>query len=195
MKISRKMLYLMSLGTLFLFPLLAFIILYFFSEVTFLELLTTGNSISEQLLRGLVFGITGAALAIWITHLDILKPVTSYFISMFKNLKLNLIDILFFSFCAGVGEELFFRGAMQPFCGIWPTAIFFIAIHGYLSFTNFSINLYGIMMVVVVAGFGYLAIIYGIWSAIAAHFIFDVIMFWQIKRTNENLVPNNNLEA
>ncbi|MBK7566807.1 MAG: CPBP family intramembrane metalloprotease [Bacteroidetes bacterium] len=34
--------------------------------------------------------------------------------------------MLFLSFCAGVGEELLFRGAIQPWLGIWLTALLFI---------------------------------------------------------------------
>jgi len=186
MKMSKKMLYLMSLATLIFFPLAAFGIIYFFLDLTFVEVLTLGVPLKIQLFRGLIYGVISASVALWLVQLKVLKNATDYFIGLFKNLKINYIDIVFFSLCAGVGEEIFFRGAIQPFLGVWLTAFIFIAIHGYLSITNLSINIYGGMMVVIVAGFGYLTIKYGIWSAIMAHFIFDVIMFVYIKWYNKN---------
>lgn len=79
--------------------------------------------------------------------------------------------------CAGVGEEILFRGAIQPHLGIWPTAILFIVLHGYLSFSNLALMLYGVLMVVVSAGLGYLFDNFGIHAAIVAHFLFDFFMF------------------
>ena len=181
MKINRRLLYIMSLITLFGFPLLGIAWLMLFGEnFNIAELFTSGSPVSEQLLRGTIFGLTGAAVALWLINLNILEKITSYFLSIFSEVKLKWYDIIFFSFCAGLGEEIFFRGAMQHFWGIWITAFFFIAIHGYLSLTNLNINLYGLMMVVIVAGFGYLCNIYGIWAAVSAHFIFDVVMFLYI---------------
>lgn len=185
MEMSKKMLYLMCLATIILFPLLAAIVIYFFLDVSFVDILTIGEPLKVQLLKGMIYGLISASVALWLVQLKVLKKATDYFIGMFKNLKLTYVDIVFFSLCAGIGEEIFFRGAIQPLLGVWLTAFIFIAIHGYLSFTDLSINIYGSMMVVIVAGFGFLTLKYGIWAAIMAHFIFDVIVFIYIKWYNQ----------
>jgi len=75
-----------------------------------------------------------------------------------------------------VGEEILFRGAFQPLFGLWIVAIVFVAIHGYLNLFDWKISIYGLYMVLVAAGFGYLFSGFGIIAASSAHFAFDVIM-------------------
>jgi len=167
----------LSLLTLLGFPLLGFLVQLFFSGTPLLEVMASGRSLPEQILRGLIFGGIAAANALWLVRLDILKPVSGMFRDLLGHLDFKWIDIIFFSFCAGVGEELFFRGVLQQYWGIWITAIVFIFIHGYLSVTDWRITVYGLLMVVIVAGMGYLTNYYGIWAAATAHFVFDVAMF------------------
>ncbi len=177
MQVSRKTLYLLSLLTLVGFPLLAWLVLWFSNNISFIDIFIHGTTLTEQLWRGLIYGMIAAANAVWLVRLDFLKPVTGVFKELLGHINLNWIDVLFFSFCAGVGEEIFFRGALQYHFGVWLTAFIFILIHGYLSITDWRITLYGILMVIIVAGMGYLMNNYGIWAAAMAHFVFDVVMF------------------
>lgn len=169
--------YLLSLLTLIGFPLLAAVLLWFSKDIEFTDIFMRGVGLQEQLWRGLIYGLIAAFNAVWLVHLDFLKPVTGVFNELLGDIKFEWHDIIFFSFCAGVGEEIFFRGAVQFHLGIWLTALIFIFIHGYLSISDWRISLYGILMVVIVAGMGYLMARYGIWAAAMAHFIFDVVMF------------------
>jgi membrane protease YdiL (CAAX protease family) len=41
---------------------------------------------------------------------------------------------LLLALAAGIGEELLFRGALQPIFGLWPTAVFFAVIHTQYGF-------------------------------------------------------------
>lgn len=186
MKISRKTLYLLSFFTLTGFPLLAWLVLWFSDNITFTDIFTRGTALPEQLLRGLIYGLIASANAVWLVRLDFLKPVTGIFKELLGHINLNWVDVLFFSFCAGVGEEIFFRGAMQYHLGVWLTAFIFILIHGYLSITDWRITLYGILMVVIVAGMGYLMNHYGIWAAAMAHFVFDVVMFGYLLKYSDS---------
>lgn len=43
--------------------------------------------------------------------------------------RLSVGRILFFAVSSGVAEEAFFRGAMQPTLGLWPTALLFGMLH------------------------------------------------------------------
>jgi len=185
MEVSRKTLYLLSAFTLTGFPLLAWLVLVFSNDVSFIDIFKHGTTLSEQLLRGLIYGLIAAANAVWLVRLEFLKPVTGVFKDLLGHIKLNWVDVLFFSFCAGVGEEIFFRGALQYHWGVWFTAFIFILIHGYLSITDWRITLYGILMVIIVAGMGYLMNNYGIWAAAMAHFVFDVVMFGYLIKYSE----------
>lgn len=89
--------------------------------------------------------------------------------------------VVFYSFCAGVGEEILFRGVIQHYILLWPTAIIFVLIHGYLNLKDKTMFIYGVFLIFVSASFGYLHKFLGIYAAISAHFIYDVIMFGYLK--------------
>jgi membrane protease YdiL (CAAX protease family) len=108
---------------------------------------------------------------------------------MFRNLRLNWSEIAFISLCAGVGEELLFRGVLQPLLGIVLTAVLFVAIHGYLNPRDWRISVYGVFMTGVICFLGWMTEVYGIWSAVMAHFVIDVILLADLlEKPNET--PN-----
>ena len=133
-----------------------------------------------QLLYGVSFGLISSFFAIGLIRTKLLEDVSIKYQELFDGLELNIEDIVYYSFCAAVGEELFFRAGIQPFIGIWITAIIFIALHGYLNPFDWRTSIYGIMMILVTAGLGYLFRDIGLFSAICAHFVFDVIMFYYL---------------
>ena len=110
-------------------------------------------------------------------RLPILSESREFFTNLIKDAGLKLPDLIFLSIAAGVGEEILFRGAIQPFLGIWITALIFVALHGYLNPMNLRMSVYGILMVVVSAGLGYLFEKYGIFAAMTAHFFIDIVLF------------------
>ena len=85
--------------------------------------------------------------------------------------ELGIGTRLLISLSAGVAEELFFRGYLQPRLGILPSTLFFVAAHaGY----GRPFMLLGVCL---------LSLLYGllsrwrgnIWAAISAHFLFDAL--------------------
>lgn len=121
---------------------------------------------------GLLVGIVG-----WkIVQQPLLKRTKSFFRNLIRPIHLNIWDISFISLCAGVGEEIFFRGAIQPILGIWPTALIFVAIHGYFNPKNLPLTLYGVFMTFAVAGFGFLTLHIGLLSAMISHAVVDIIL-------------------
>jgi membrane protease YdiL (CAAX protease family) len=129
-----------------------------------------------QLLVGLSFGFGTGMFAVFLVNLPLLKETNNFYTNLISAFNLNIQEILFISFCAGVGEEVLFRGALQPLFGLWLVAVVFVAIHGYLNPFDWKISIYGLYMVLVAAGFGYLFSGFGIIAASAAHFAFDVVM-------------------
>lgn len=193
MQVTKKTLYRLSVLTLFGFSLLGFWVISAFQEVSIAEVLIGETNFLWQLAVGFIYGFIVSLIALSLIRSHFLESVTNSYAGMFSNMDLRMEDIIFFSFCAGVGEEIFFRAALQPFMGIWITAIFFVTIHGYLNPRNWRMMLYGIILVLIVGGMGYLFAEYGIWAAAAAHFIFDVVMFRYLihKEKNNNAIPNH----
>jgi hypothetical protein len=105
-------------------------------------------------------------------------------------MEMNFAIIVGVSLCAGIGEEIFFRGVVQPlpYCGVWVTAIFFVAIHGYLNPMDWRISIYGVYMTILIAGLGYLTDYMGLTTAMVAHTMIDVVLFsYLTKEPGENL--------
>ena len=71
---------------------------------------------------------------------------------------------------AAVGEEIAFRGALQPIFGLWPTAIFFGAIH-----TQYVLTPASLLIVIVGLGLGWLRRKYNTTTSIVAHFLYDFV--------------------
>ncbi len=181
MKLSRENIYHLCLLTILGFSFIGGCIVVFFHEQTFLSIFEAKLSVAKQLTYGLAYGIASALLALLIITRPFFKTDLSFFSEIVKIAGLTWYDILFFSLSAGVGEEILFRAAIQPWLGIWMTAILFVGLHGYLNPNNWRMSVYGFFMVIVSAGFGYLFVEVGLLSAMAAHFIIDVVLFFYLK--------------
>lgn len=187
MAINKQSFYQLSVFTLFGFGLIAWLIIEFVHAQPASAVFWGEEPWFLQLLYGSVFGLVASALAVLMVSLPFFKKSLHTFINLAHKLQLTYQDIVFFSLCAAIGEELLFRGAIQYYLGIWPTAVLFVALHGYLNPYNWRLSVYGVFMVLVAAGFGYLYEYVGIYAAIAAHFIIDVLLFSHLKREAERL--------
>ena len=184
----------MGLATLILFPLVAWLILFFLPDswglsfwdmfsITKMQLYLVPTFISA----GIIFGL----FVIWMTELDYFEESMSKYRNLLDNYTLNVFYVVFLSVCAGVGEEIFFRGALQPLMGIfighqlsiWITAIFFVAIHGYFSFKVWRVNIFAVLLTLFIGLLGWSAFKYSLWLAIAAHFSYDLVLLFYYKRT------------
>lgn len=72
---------------------------------------------------------------------------------------------------AAVGEEIAFRGALQPVFGFWATAFIFAFTHIQYIFTPASLIIF-----VVAIALGLLRRYYNLYAAIIAHFVYDFIL-------------------
>lgn len=185
--LTKNKLTFLSVFTLFGFSGIAYFILSFSDAVAYAEIFNTSSLILD-LAYGFLGGGLLAGLGLLILQIPMLKQVGDFFKVIFNQINLTFPDILFYSFCAGVGEEILFRGAIQPFFGIWVTAILFVLLHGYISFNDKPKTIYGLFLILVAAAFGYAYEYMSIYTAMAAHFIYDVIMFSYLK---QNLKPES----
>lgn len=176
----------MAAATLTVMPIIGWIIARFSDEVDLMIRWTGTASISKQLLIGIPYGLLVALIARFIVSRKFMEGVRMRYARLLGNLELNWSEIVFISLCAGVGEELLFRGAMQPLLGIVLTAFIFVAIHGYLNPRDWRISVYGVFMTIAVVGFGYLTEVYGIWSAVAAHTVVDIVLLADYRNKGPN---------
>ncbi|MEX1001279.1 MAG: CPBP family intramembrane glutamic endopeptidase [Crocinitomicaceae bacterium] len=177
-----RSLWILGVGTLIIFPLLAWPFWYF-SDTSISEVFHIQQkelySIPTFLSAGILFGL----LMIWLTELPYFEKALSRYKNLLSNFKINRFHVIFLSICAGVGEEIFFRGALQPLLGIVPTAIFFVAIHGYFSIKEHKVNLFALFLTLFIIFLGWGAREFSLWHAIAGHFSYDLVLLAYYRKT------------
>lgn len=137
--------------------------------------LPTGSDWRGGLIYG--FGLYGLQVVIGIIWALLADPETfaqqnaaaeqifaAYSGSIFLGLLLAL--------SAGFGEEILFRGALQPVFGILLTSLFFMLLHSQYTFTPAAIIIF-----LVSAGFGRLRARESTSAAIIAHILYNFIPF------------------
>lgn len=182
MALNRKSLFHLSIFTLIGFSLIAYILLHFSKTLDYWEMLALSNITFKSLSIGTGVGLLGAGLGLLLIQVLPNGKLDNLMKGIMDDLDPQWYHILFYSFCAGVGEEILFRGAMQHYIRLWPTAIIFVLIHGYLNIKDKTMFIYGVFLIFVSGAFGYLHKFLGIYAAISAHFIYDVIMFGYMKK-------------
>lgn len=173
---QKTKLFVAATFTLFVFPLLALGVSAISDNFSYYEMFPEQISL-VNLLGGLILGAVISVLGVGLLRLDFFQNLTHTYQQLFSGLEINNVDIIFYSICAGVGEEIFFRGMLQDFIGIWPTAVLFVFLHGYLSVKSKPKLIYGVCLVLFSVGFGYLDFYLDIYAAIIAHIIYDIVMF------------------
>lgn len=186
MKISNWRIVALGGLTLLLFPLLAFF-LYWIVEgeyVSFLDIFKSETHIVWEIIIGSIIGCGLGVLAWSFVRSKYMRPVLVKYGNVVKSLRLKVGTILFLSFCAGAGEEIFFRGVLQDYLGVIITAIIFVLIHGYLNPFDKTIMGYGILMTLIIIGIGYLDKHVGLITAMSAHMWIDVVLFYKLTNTD-----------
>lgn len=173
---DKKKILILATATLVFMSLIGWVIIWYFQDRSMADQLLGPSPWYYQVGLGIVYG-TLAALAGWqIVKLPQLNEIKKFFSGLIGNLQLTKLEVIYISICAGTGEEILFRGGIQPYLGIWFTSILFVLLHGYLNPKNIPITFYGIYMVIIIAGIGFMAINNGLISSIMAHIVIDLIL-------------------
>ena len=187
MRPSRELFMRMGLLTL-LVPLVIVAILYYFNATTFMIPVVIGKvNIWIQLVAGVAGGFLLSGITWLMGKWKYLNDVNFDFTLRLGIFNFSLQEILFLSFCAGVGEEIVFRGMIQPWLGILTTSFMFIALHGYMSYSSWPKVIFGLILFAVGTILGILGEYLGLLAAIVAHIIYDVIAFQRIQAEYEEL--------
>lgn len=180
-KEQHKALWLMGVLTLIGFPLIAWPLLWFqdigWTALFHFNIIQIGTLLG-MLSLGLFFGL----FMIFLTEIPSFEKSLQHIRDRLAHLELNTFFVIFLSVATGIGEEVFFRGALQPFLGIYITSIIFVAIHGYFSFKNWTINIFGLLLFIFICFLGWMAENYSLWHAIVAHFSYDLVLLFYYKK-------------
>lgn len=173
----KRQFYLMGWITLLAFPTPALWALWYFKGINPHEIIALHELSSPLILVGLELGLIYALFALAVSRHPYFEEMSHKQEKVLKSLRLNWIDILFISLCAGIGEELLFRAGIQHWLGPWLTSTLFVALHGYIHPLSLKKSAYGLLILpfVLILAFAYES--YGLWFCIAAHFSYDLLLF------------------
>lgn len=193
-QISSSSLLLLSVVSAITYLLLAFLIFKYFHGETLKAVFEHGYPTLAQLIIGIVLGSAAAVIIGLVIKKSPISEIIHdfYIVDMVSKMELSNFDRIQLSAFAGVGEELLFRGAIQPLLGIWVTSFIFIAIHGYFKFKSVGHMLFGLTMFGLSMLLGYLFEYTGLIAAMSAHAVYDVIMLKLVQ--SENSVESNDLD-
>lgn len=184
--LRKRSLYLLGLITLIVFPIPTFVVLYYFCNIQPLEILQFESFQIIPVGFGLQLGFIYGILALLLMKSRIFDDLPVNIEQVVKRMRLNFLDALLLSLCAGIGEELLFRSGVQFFLDPVTTSIIFIAIHGYLNPFNWRMSIYGLIILPFVLLISYGFEYFGLWFAIAAHFMYDFVLFRSISLNSSN---------
>jgi len=165
---------------------LAFVINAAFSDTTLLTILVEGQPIGAQIGWGITFGLA----------ISVPFVVVVFFVPLFSSLRRQLLDLvgrldlkalnpLWISLSAGVGEELLFRGALQPIVGLWWASLIFTLAHfrsGQFRSMNWQKLIYATSVFIAGLFLGYVFLEFGLIAAIVTHAIADVVSLFTAQR-------------
>ena len=180
----------LAIGTLIGFPLLGFVIHFFTFETSFLSLFSSKTNLAIECIVGIVSGLLFGYVGWKIISMKFMSSVLTKYQQLISTFEIDTSLIFFVSFCAGFGEEVFFRGVLQPIIGIWITAVLFVAIHGYLNPKNWKISVYGIYLTLVIALIGYFNNYLGLTSAIISHMMIDIVLFYKLYQNKSSKISS-----
>lgn len=181
---STRKLLILSLVSVNVYVFFSLLIIRFWHDSGLAEVLIGSFSLWIQLGIGLGTGILSAAIIyVVISFTSVSGVLSDYFIfEALSKSEFSFFDKAQISLFAGAGEEFLFRGAIQPLLGNGLTSFIFIAIHGYFKFTSYAHMAFGIMMFTFSLILGLLSSYVGLFSAMAAHAIYDFLMLYLVQK-------------
>lgn len=161
--------------------LIAYIITLFIKK-PFLTLFTsTAGPLDFLIISAAAAGIAGLFTFLTLKF-SIFNEVREISDNLISGYKLSYIDFFIISLSAGICEEILFRAVLQPMWGIWISSFVFVLIHGYFNPKSWKKSLAGVSAYAISLCLGYVFINYGLFPAMAFHFIYDFAALSFIKR-------------
>src|SRR5690606_19892175 len=177
---KEKKVFLIGKATLATFGISGLAIIVFFQKKSLLTLFLEGESPYMQLAAGGLVGLVSAILALTLINSTFFAKEKQFYVRIIDSFDLNISGVIFLSWCAGIGEEIFFRGAIQPYPDIFWTSLLFVFIHGYLNPKKLRLTAYGLVLTGIIVVFGLLFERIGLLATISAHAVFDMVLLYKL---------------
>ncbi|MBL0126339.1 MAG: CPBP family intramembrane metalloprotease [Flavobacteriales bacterium] len=145
-------------------------------ERSLVDLLIGSSPWYVQTIIGIIGGWLIAIGGWWIITRTWLEPVRVRYTNLIGPLLTGRWIQIIVSICAGVGEEILFRGCLQHWLGITLTAFGFVALHGYLNPRDLRVSAYGLYMSAAMIALGVVADHFGLIAPIVAHTVIDIVL-------------------
>ncbi len=145
-----------------------------------------GQPIAAQIGWGITFGlaisITSSVIVLFFPPFSSLRR---QMLELLSRLDLGGLNPLWFGLGAGIGEELLFRGALQPIVGIWWASFIFTAAHfrsGQFHSMNWQKLFHAASVFIAGLFLGYVFLEIGLIAAMVTHAVVDVVSLFSARR-------------
>jgi membrane protease YdiL (CAAX protease family) len=166
----------LALGQCAFFIPLAAVIQLLATDRTIRDIAAEGAPWVEQSIAGVVSGILASSVVLALTLRGRFgRPLRSMLAELVPMIPRSLAAIALISICAGLSEEVLFRGVLQPILGIWLTSLLFVVAHGMFFLHRPAVAQYAGFLFLASLGLGVLMNEYGLYAAIVAHAVIDLI--------------------
>jgi membrane protease YdiL (CAAX protease family) len=179
--LSRKLVLGLSVGSLVVLVALAWLAVAMQGR-TLASLRWTEGPLSGALAFGLLAGVAASlAVTAAVLYVPALESFRAFLHAAYAKAGTRRLDMLLVAVNAGVGEELFFRGVLQPLLGIGWTSLVFALLHSAVPRTwaraGFALYVFGVSLA--------LGVLYeqrGLAAVMAAHAAFNLVfLVWSAR--------------
>jgi membrane protease YdiL (CAAX protease family) len=165
---------------------LAFVINAAFGDRTLTTVLVEGQPIAAQIGWGIAFGLAISVPSVVVVFfVPLFSPLRRQLLDLVSRLDLHALNPLWISLSAGIGEELLFRGALQPVVGVWWASVIFMLAHfrsGQFHSMNWQKLIYAASVFIAGLFLAYVFLEIGLIAAIVTHATVDVVSLFTAQR-------------
>jgi len=165
---------------------LAFVINAAFGDGTLAAVMIEDQPIAAQIGWGVTFGLAiSVPSTVVVFFVPLLSSLRRQLLDLVSRLDLGALNPLWISLSAGIGEEILFRGALQPILGIWWASFIFTLAHfrsGQFYSMNWQKLIYAASVFVAGLLLGYVFLEICLIAAIATHATVNVVSLFTARR-------------
>jgi len=148
--------------------------------------LIEGQPLVAQIGWGVTFGLAiSVPTTVVVFFVPLFSSLRRELLGLVSRLDLDALNPLWISLSAGIGEELLFRGALQPILGIWWASFIFTLAHfrsGQFHSMNWQKLIYAASVFIVGLFLGYVFLEIGLVAAMVTHAVVDVVWLFTARR-------------
>lgn len=145
-------------------------------------LFQTGHALLRAGIGAAVGAVLASINALLVSRLGVFSRVRRLAHHAVDGIEPRWHTLLVVALAAAFGEEIFFRGALDPVAGRWLTAVAFVAVHGALRIRDRNSLLFAVFLYAASIGLSALNAWRGLECAIAAHGAYDLAMLLWLAR-------------